>query len=193
MSDHRSHQGSRGGQPVSAAAVERGLTPSRLVAVLALMAVAFMGSFNYASARGQAIDAGVAPPTLLDSLGASGGGAGGGCCGGGAGGVGGGCGGGSGETVEGSTVVEGDVQRIAVDTSTGSFSPNVVRAKAGVPIEIEFSQAPGGCLSGVWFPDLNIQEDLTGGPKTVTLPALEAGEYPFYCQMQMVSATLVVE
>lgn len=193
MSDRRGHQGSRGDGPVRAATAERGLTPPRLVAVLALMAVAFMGSFNYASARGQAVDTGVAPPTLLDSLAGAGGGAGGGCCGGGAGGAGGGCGGGSGETVEGSTVVEGDVQRIAVDTSIGSFSPNVVRAKAGVPIEIEFSQAPGGCLSGVWFPDLNIQEDLTGGPKTVTLPALEAGEYPFYCQMQMVSATLVVE
>lgn len=190
MTDNRNHQDSRGGRQVRAATAERGLTPPRLLAVLALMAVAFMGSFNYASARGQAVDTGVAPPTLLDSLAGAGGGAGGGCCGGGAGG---GCGGGSGETVEGSTVVEGDVQRIAVDTSTGSFSPNVVRAKAGVPIEIEFSQAPGGCLSGVWFPDLNIQEDLTGGPKTVTLPALEAGEYPFYCQMQMVSATLVVE
>ena len=190
MSDNRSHQGSRGGQPARAATASRGLTPDRLVAVLALMVVAFMGSYNYASARSQAVDSGVAPPTLLDSFASAGGGAGGGCCGGGAGG---GCGGGGGESVEGSTVVEGDVQRIAVDTSAGSFSPNLVRAKAGVPIEIEFSQAPGGCMSGVWFPDFNVQEDLTGGPKTVTLPALEAGEYPFYCQMQMISATLVVE
>lgn len=193
MSGNRSHQGSRGDVPVGAATAERGLTPPRLVAVLALMFVAFMGSFNYASARGQAVDNGIAPPTLLDSLATAGGGAAGGCCGSGAGGAGGGCGGGGGEAVEGSTVVEGDVQRIAVDTSAGSFSPNVVRAKAGVPIEIEFSQAPGGCMSGVWFPDFNVQEDLTGGPKTVTLPALEAGEYPFYCQMQMISATLVVE
>ena len=187
MSDNRSHQGSRGGQPVHAATAERGLTPPRLVAVLALMVVAFMGSYNYASARSQAVDSGVAPPTLLDSLATAGGGAGGAacaCCG---------DGGGGGESVEGSTVVEGDVQRIAVDTSAGSFSPNLVRAKAGVPIEIEFSRAPGGCMSGVLFPDFNVQEDLTGGPKTVTLPALEAGEYPFYCQMQMISATLVVE
>jgi plastocyanin domain-containing protein len=82
---------------------------------------------------------------------------------------------------------------VDVDTSQGSFSPNVIKAKAGVPIEINFSQAPGGCLSGVSFPDFNIDEDLTSGPKTVTLPALEKGEYSFFCQMQMVSATIVVE
>lgn len=103
------------------------------------------------------------------------------------------CCGGGGARVEGATSVEGGVQTLAIDTSTGSFNPNVVKAKAGIPIELTFSQAPGGCMSGVIFPDFDIDEDLTAGAKTVKLPALDPGEYTFFCQMQMVTGTLVVE
>ena len=163
--------------------------------VLTLMTVAFLGAHNFATARGNGTpNAGSSisgnGSTLstagLNSSASGSTGAGGGCgmgC----------CGGGSTETVEGETAVSGDVQTIDVDTSTGSFAPNVVKAKAGVPIEMTFSQAPGGCLAGVYFPDFNINEDLTAGPKTISLPALDPGTYTFYCQMQMVSGQLVVE
>lgn len=153
-----------------------GLTPRKLVIILAMMAIVFFGARNFAAARNQAPEAGFG--SALAGLSAS---AGGGCCGGG------------GAPVEGLAVAEGDVQKIAVDTSTGSFTPNVIKVKAGVPVEIAFSQSPGGCLSGVLFPDFNISEDLTAGPKTVKLPALQKGTYTFFCQMQMVSAQIVVE
>lgn len=157
-----------------------------IIAVLVLGA--FFASYTFASAR-QA-EQGASPSgtrlvqyqDLTQATSASaGGGCGGGCCGGG------------GAPVEGSTTVEGDVQKLYIDTSAGSFNPNVIKAKAGVPLELTFSQAPGGCMSGVMFPDFGISEDLTGGEKTVKLPALDAGEYQFFCQMQMVSAMLVVE
>jgi len=155
----------------------------KIVIVLGLVIASFMLSYNYASAKSGG--AGSAQPIGLASglvaPGAGGAGGGDGCCGGG------------GPATEAATTVEGDVQKIAVDTSSGSFNPNVIKAKAGVPIEIAFSQSAGGCLSGVYFPDFNINEDLTAGGKTVTVPALEKGEYTFYCQMQMVSAKIVVE
>ena len=174
---------------VAATAIATTSQRTKLIAFAVLVAAAFMLSYSYASAQSN------------DSAGDTGTGflaqaAGGGCAmsgSGGSGGGGGGCCGGGGPAVEGATVVEGAVQRIAVDTSTGSFNPNVIKAKAGVPIVIDFSQAPGGCLSGVYFPDFGIDEDLTAGGKTVELPALDPGEYTFYCQMQMVSATIVVE
>ncbi len=113
-------------------------------------------------------------------------------CGGSSGGNGGGCGGGgSGEPIEGATTVEGDVQRISVDTSAG-YDPNVIRARAGVPIEITFSEGYG-CMAQVMSRDLGFYEDLTTGSKTVALPALEAGEYGFSCGMEMVFGTIVVE
>lgn len=168
----------------------------RNLIVAAMVATLFIASYAYANAsRG----GGASLRPAFDTTGAYGaadGGAdayGGGSAGGGCGAGGGGCCGGSGETIEGTTTEEGGVQRIAVDTSQGSFNPNAIKAKAGVPIEIEFSQAPGGCLSGVLFADFDIAEDLTAGPKTVKLPALQPGEYAFSCQMNMVTGTLIVE
>ena len=160
-------------------------TATKVAIVLVLMTVAFLGAHNFATARSNKQAVNNAPATTSGATaaganassdsGASG------CCGGG------------GEPIEGATTVTGDTQTIDIDTSTGSFAPNVVKAKAGVPIELNFSQAPGGCMSGVIFADFGIDEDLTAGPKTISLPALEPGTYTFTCQMQMVSGQLVVE
>jgi plastocyanin len=170
----------------------------RYAGAIVLVLVAFVASYNFATASSQANAAGGG-----GFLAQAGGG--GGCCstGGGApaagfagapSAAGGGCcGGGSSEPIEAATTVEGDVQTIAVDTSNGSFDPNTIFAEAGIPIEMTFSQAPGGCMAGVYMPDFDVLEDLTGGPQTITLPALEPGEYPFYCQMQMIAGTIVVE
>lgn len=198
-----SHNNSNNHGSHAQAVAAEGLTPRKMMIAAGLVLAAFILSYNFATSKsiagaGGVQQAGLAPAGGL--FGTAGGGAAGGGCGmsggaGGAGGAGGGggCCGGGGAPVEGATKVDGNVQKIAVDTSAGSFNPNVIKAKAGVPIEIAFSQAPGGCLSGVLFSDFGISEDLTGGPKTVKLPALEKGEYTFTCQMQMVSAKLVVE
>lgn len=169
--------------PVHRRSSQSGLSGSRLALVFGLMAVAFFGAYNFAVARSQGVASGqgtAAYGSYSQQSGAVASG-GGGCCGGG------------GAPVQGSATVEGGVQKISVDTSAGSFNPNVIKVKAGVPVEISFSKSGGGCLSGVYFPDFNINEDLTGGPKTVKLPALQKGTYTFYCQMQMVSAQIVAE
>jgi hypothetical protein len=101
------------------------------------------------------------------------------------------CCGGSGETVEGQTTVDGDVQRVNVDIDLG-YVPNVVYAKVGVPIEITFAQGDG-CFAEVMFPEFDVFEDLTQGPVTITLPALEPGEYGWSCGMQMVYGAIIVE
>ncbi|HET6497771.1 MAG TPA: cupredoxin domain-containing protein [Coriobacteriia bacterium] len=98
---------------------------------------------------------------------------------------------GGGQAVEGRTVVEGDVQRISVDASVG-YNPNVIRATAGVPLEITFSQG-SGCMAQVFSRDLGFFEDLTTGPKTIQIPALQPGEYGFACGMEMVFGSIVVE
>lgn len=159
----------------------------KYILIAALVLGSFFASYSFASARqAERVTTSASQLTAYQEPApsqatASSGGCGGGCCGGG------------GAPVEGATAVEGDVQTLTIDTSTGAFNPNVVKAKAGVPLKLTFSQAPGGCMSGVMFPDFNIDEDLTGGAKTIELPALEPGEYTFFCQMQMVSGKLVVE
>lgn len=168
----------------------------RIVLAVALVAIVFVTSFVFAvsqrtaEAKTVADDSGNVITGAEPALGAatisptgSATAAGGGCaC----------CGGSGGPSVEKPTKVSGGVQRIEVDTSKGSFDPDRIIAKAGIPIEIEFTRSPGGCLSRVLFSDFGIDQDLTAGPATVRIPAQKAGEYQFSCQMQMVFGTLVV-
>lgn len=104
------------------------------------------------------------------------------CCGGGA----------TGPSVTGTATVDGGVQRITVDTSTGRYVPDVVVLKRGVPTEITFTQA-SGCLQVVEIPDLGVTADLGSGPVTVKLPALDPGEHGFNCGMRMVFGQIVVQ
>lgn len=173
----------------------RGKATAQKKFVLAAVLVfsAFFVSYVFAAAQPSASAKTVADDsgniiTGAETAGTGDGGAAGGaggcaCCGGAGGGA----------QVEGTTKVAGGVQTIKVDTSQGSFNPNRIVAKAGIPIEIEFSQSPGGCLSSVLFGDFGIEQDLTAGPATVKIPAQKAGEYQFSCQMQMVFGTLVVK
>ncbi len=101
------------------------------------------------------------------------------------------CGTSSSEPVEGFTADAGGVQVVDVDVSDG-FAPNVIRAKAGVPMEITFGQG-SGCMAEVMSADLGFYEDLQSGPRTIALPALQPGEYGFSCGMEMVFGSIVVE
>jgi len=101
------------------------------------------------------------------------------------------CGGDTGEVVDGETTVVGDIQSVYVDIP-GGYSPNVIRAKAGIPLAITFAQS-GGCTAEVIIPEFNLYADLTDGEQTLTLPALEPGTYGFSCGMEMVFGSIVVE
>ncbi len=150
---------------------------TKMVIVVALAIAAFFGAYRFASAGNpQGAASGIGG--LIPDAGAAAGCA---CCGGG-----------GGATVEGTAVVEGDVQKIDIDMSTGSYNPNVIKLKAGVPAEITFG-ASGGCTASVQSPDLGFNEDLTSGPKTVKLQGLAAGTYNFACGMNMVTGQIVVE
>jgi len=156
----------------------------RYALVAVLIVLAFLMSYRFAQGRGvsegapgSALPTQAAPGEALPC---------GGC------GTGGGCGAGTGETIEGSAVLDSDgVQRIAVDTSAG-YSPNLIRLAAGVPAEITFGQG-AGCFAEVKSNDLGFYADLTSGPKTVAIPPLEPGIYGFECGMDMVFGSILVQ
>jgi len=164
---------------------QQAFDPAKMAVVLVIAAAAFFGAYRFASASNSQIEG---AGGILPGLGATGAstangasGAGGGCCGSG-----------GGAPVEGAAAVEGGVQKIAVDLSSGSYNPNVIKLKAGVPTEITFGQS-GGCTASVQSADLGFNEDLTAGPKTVKLEGLAAGTYSFACGMNMVTGQIVVE
>lgn len=164
----------------------------RYLIIGALVIGAFFGAYRFASARNaeptgqtgaQLVQAGT--PAAGDPAATAAGGD--SCCGGTPpeGGI-------SGELVEGTAEVAGDVQKIDVDLSQGYYQPNQIVLKAGVPTEITFGQS-SGCTGQVTSEELGFLEELSAGPRTVKLPALEVGEYPFYCGMKMVYGKIVVK
>lgn len=161
---------------------ENHMATVRYVLIAALIATAFFVSYSFAVARnGGDLDFASSLDGEFVQPAPGVGGAGCACCGNS----------GTGESVEGETIIDGDVQRISVDASAG-YAPNVILATAGVPLEITFSEGYG-CMAQVMSRDLGFFEDLTTGPRTIALPALEAGEYGFSCGMEMVFGTIVVE
>lgn len=170
----------------STSSVTNDMKTVRYVLLAALVATVFLTTYSLASAgndQGYSATSALGGPSAIQEGGSAPAGAGEAC----------GCcpPAGGGQAVEGEAVVEGGVQRIAVDAQSG-FNPNVIRAKAGIPLEITFSEAYG-CMAQVVSRDLGFFEDLTTGPKTIGLPALEAGEYAFSCGMEMVFGSIVVE
>lgn len=86
----------------------------------------------------------------------------------------------------------GKIQKATVDTSGGTFAPNQITLKAGIPAEIAFGAA-ASCITEVIFTDLGIKQDLTAGPATVKLPALKPGTYAFDCPMGHQEGSLTVQ
>jgi len=174
----------------------------KTVLIGGLVIAAFFGAYRFASAgNGRAANAGAAPlqaatgpnsQSTGGSGGASGGadaaGAGCACCGGGgattANGI-------TGDPVSGKAEMSGGIQVVTVDVGS-TYSPNVIKLKAGVPAEITFGQS-SNCASQIVSEDLGFTADSSAGPRTVKLGALKAGTYSFHCSMNMVFGQIVVE
>ena len=169
----------------------------RWILIAGLVVVAFFGAYKFASASsGRAAASQVAAsatspaaqsaanPAAANGQNA----AGGGCCGGSgqppANGV-------TGPQVDGTASKSGGIQVIAVKVTT-VYSPNVIHLRAGVPAEITFSTAQG-CTSQVQSQQLGFAEDLSSGPKVVTIKDPKQGTYNFECGMNMVYGKIVVE
>jgi hypothetical protein len=164
--------------------------PFRLIGIVALIALAILGVSRFAfDGNGQAQAAGngasVTATSTVSAAGGAGTRGGGGCCGSGSTGV-------PAAPVEGVAQQTGGVQKVSVDLSTGNYVPNVIKLKAGVPVEITFGRSRG-CTGYVQSSDLGFEADLTGGPQTVKLAGLQPGTYGFACGMNMVTGQIVVQ
>src|SRR5215467_14984467 len=88
----------------------------------------------------------------------------------------------------------GGVQRATV-TVRGGYSPEVLRVRQGIGVELTFDrQESGDCTSRVVFPDFQVSAALPAYQRTaVRLEPVDAGEFGFACGMNMVHGSLVVE
>ncbi|MDX3308169.1 heavy metal translocating P-type ATPase [Streptomyces sp. ME08-AFT2] len=91
-------------------------------------------------------------------------------------------------------LIEGGVQRVEV-TVRGGYSPDVIRVRQGLPVELVFDrQESGECTSRVVFPDLRVSAGLPAYARTtVHLSPDQTGSFGFACGMNMIHGTLLVE
>ena len=90
--------------------------------------------------------------------------------------------------------LQSGLQEIEV-TVKGGYSPNLIRAREGVPLRLVFDrQEAGDCTSRVVFPDLGVSRSLAPFARTtVEFTPERSGEFGFACGMNMVHGTLLVE
>jgi len=191
---------------------------ARYAAVATMVVMAFFAAYSYALGSAQNGQAGAsasqvqaydeygnpvqtaAQPAIGGGGGAAGGG---GCCGGGgapgAGGAaagGGGCCGGGGpqKEIRKKATQTGGTQVIEM-TVNGNYDPNVIEAKAGVPLTFKIDHpSPGGCDGVLVFPDFGVSEELPPNGKTeITITPDKPGTYRFTCGMGMLNGTLIVQ
>ncbi|PKG80813.1 plastocyanin [Colwellia sp. 75C3] len=84
---------------------------------------------------------------------------------------------------------------IKIVVNNGVYQPARIKIKAGQQTVIQFIRKDSSpCASMVLFPDVEITQELPfNGNKSVLLPPMKSGEYPFHCQMQMYKGILIVE
>lgn len=85
--------------------------------------------------------------------------------------------------------------KIKMEVTETGYSPNVIRVKKGVPVEIEFhNQLSNSCLSTFQLPSFNINNfSLNTGITNLTFTPDKTGEYTFSCGMNMYKGTVIVE
>ena len=90
--------------------------------------------------------------------------------------------------------LEDGVQRVEV-TVRGGYSPDLVRVRQGLPVELTFDRLESGdCTSRVVFPDLQLSAALPAYERTtVRFRPSAAGSFGFACGMNMIHGTLLVE
>jgi P-type Cu+ transporter len=86
------------------------------------------------------------------------------------------------------------VQEVQI-TVKGGYSPDLVRARLGVPLRLVFDRKESGdCSSRVLFPDFGVSRALPAFARsTVEFTPEHAGQFGFACGMNMIHGTLLVD
>lgn len=84
---------------------------------------------------------------------------------------------------------------VRINAENAGYSPNVVYAKAGVPVRLELiTDNTQSCTRAFTIPVLNVAEILPKtGTKVVEIPAQKAGKISFSCSMGMYTGVIVFQ
>lgn len=86
-------------------------------------------------------------------------------------------------------------QRVTIVVENGVYTPNIVRAKLGETLELNFLRKDKSpCAAVVLFHDFNIARELPiDKPLPILITPDKVGSFDFTCEMAMYRGTLIVE
>ncbi|ETI67123.1 cupredoxin domain-containing protein [Neobacillus vireti] len=93
-------------------------------------------------------------------------------------------------------VTNEDTPKVKMLVTEKGYTPNVIRVKKGVAVELEIENPlkNNSCLSTFMIPDFNINNvNLIEGTTNLTFTPDKTGEYTFSCGMKMFKGTIIVE
>ena len=91
--------------------------------------------------------------------------------------------------------VDSSVESIMIVVNDGVYQPSRIKVAAGKKTRLQlFRKDASPCAASVLFPNVEVSEELPlEVNKSVDLPPMSPGEYPFHCPMKMYIGTLIVE
>lgn len=90
--------------------------------------------------------------------------------------------------------VDSSVENITIVVNDGVYQPSRIKVSADKKTTLRFLRKDGSpCAATVIFPSFELSEELPIDiKKSVVLPPMASGEYPFHCPMKMYTGTLIV-
>ncbi len=90
--------------------------------------------------------------------------------------------------------VNGGVQEITLSVQGGTYQPNPIRVKKGIPVRLvaDISAMPG-CSKSIVMPDFGVRKVVRQGDNIIEFTPSQSGKFSFSCSMGMYRGTIVVE
>ncbi len=86
------------------------------------------------------------------------------------------------------------VQEVTLSVQGGSYLPNPIRVKKGVPVRLvaDIANMPG-CSKSIVIPEFGIRKTVSYGGNTIEFTPAQSGTFKFSCSMNMYRGTIIVE
>ncbi|MFA6213922.1 MAG: cupredoxin domain-containing protein [Candidatus Micrarchaeia archaeon] len=90
--------------------------------------------------------------------------------------------------------VSNGVQEVGIYVEGGTYYPNPIRVKKGIPVRLvaDMSRFPG-CSRSIVIPDFGVKKVVGAGDNVIEFTPGKSGTFSFSCSMGMYRGTIVVE
>lgn len=85
------------------------------------------------------------------------------------------------------------VQRVTLGFGQFNYSPDTIRVKRGVPVELVADRTLSGCFNTFVIPQLSVWKQFTVTDRKLAFTPTRAGTFRFSCAMGMGAGRLIVE